>query len=96
MMQDINAELRQLEQRERLERLRVNREKSSRKKRNDRRCFIVGEIFLEIFPEFLRLQPQLTAQDNEREFRVVRDFLSAVAAGRKAPLHLIADKKAHL
>lgn len=85
MNYDFSAELMRLEQIEKREQLRANREKSIRKRTNASRCFIVGEIFLEIFPEFLSLEPQLTRQDNDYEFRVLRDFLSAVAAERKAP-----------
>lgn len=85
MAQDLSAKLMQLEQLERRERLRVNREKSDRKKINDRRCFIVGKIFLEIFPEFLKLQLKLDEQDNEREFRALRDFLSAIVAEGISP-----------
>ena len=96
MSYDIMAEMRKLEQLEKQERLRANREKDARRKMNDRRYFIVGKIFLEAFPEFLRLQPKLDMQDNEREFRVLRDFLSAVAAGRESPPCHTLDKKAHL
>ena len=85
MAQDLSAKLMQLEQLEKQEKLRVNREKSTRQKFNDRRCYIIGEIFLEVFPEFLKLQPQHTKQDNDREFRALRDFLSAVAAEGISP-----------
>ena len=85
MNYDISAGMRKLEQLEKQERLLANKEKITRQKRNDRRCFIVGEIFLDVFPEFLSLQPKLNVQDNEREFRALRDFLSAIAAEGISP-----------
>lgn len=85
MNYDISAGMRKLEQLEKQERLLANKEKITRQKLNDRRCFIVGEIFLEVFPEFLSLQPKLNVQDNEREFRALRDFLSAIAAEGISP-----------
>lgn len=94
MNYDIGAELLKLEQAEKRERLQINREKSARQKRDKSRRFIVGEIFLEIFPEFLSLQPQLTKQDNDREFRVLRDFLSAVAAEGISPASYLGHRSA--
>ena len=85
MKHNLAERLRQLEQLEKCERLRANKEKSARQKIDHRRNIIVGEIFLEIFPEFLSLKPKQTQQDTEREFRPLRDFLSAVAAERGPP-----------
>lgn len=85
MRQSLAEKMRQLEQLEKREQLRSNKAKSARQKLDQRRSAIVGEIFLEIFPEFLNLKPQQTQQDNEREFRPLRDFLSNVAADRGPP-----------
>lgn len=85
MRQSLAEKMRQLEQLEKREQLRSNKAKSAQQKLDQRRSAIVGEIFLEIFPEFLNLKPQQTQQDTEREFRPLRDFLSAVAAEKGPP-----------
>ena len=79
----ISAELKRQEQREHLKRLKKSREKQAKEKNEQRRTFIAGRIFLEVFPEFLSLQPKIAEDENNIEFAPLKNFLMVLAAKEK-------------
>lgn len=76
----LEDDIKELQQHERRKRLQDNRKKKVKEKNDERRNFIVGEIFLNFFPEFLCLQPQKPSEEKEREFAPLINFLSVLAA----------------
>lgn len=81
--QQIEDELKKLEQLERRKQLQDSKRRKAEKKNDERRIFIVGRIFLDIFPEFLNLYSQKSVEENEHEFAPLKDFLSIIADDKK-------------
>ncbi|MDE6760389.1 MAG: hypothetical protein K2J90_06830 [Lachnospiraceae bacterium] len=79
---DIINDFETLEQLEHRKQLQDSKKRKAEKKNDERRIFIVGKILLDVFPEFLNLHPQKSAEENEVEFIPLKDFLSALAADK--------------
>lgn len=81
--QQIENDLEKLEQLEHRKQLQDSKKRKAKQKKDESRIFIVGRIFLDIFPEFLYLYPQKSAEENEHEFAPLKDFLSILAADKE-------------
>lgn len=79
---EIMNDLVMLEQLEHRKRLQDSKQRKAKKKNDDRRIFIVGKILLDVFPEFLNLHPQKSAEEDEAEFTPLKKFLSVLAADK--------------
>ena len=66
----------QLEQREILV---ENRMKEARKKMDDRRLFIIGELFCKHFPIALEITPGRSAEEDRTNFERLDNFMAALA-----------------
>lgn len=77
--QQIEDDLKKLEQLERRKQLQDSKKRKAKQKNDERRIFIVGRIFLEIFPEFLNLHPQKSVEENGHEFAPLKNFLTILA-----------------
>lgn len=79
----IKNDLENLEQLEHRKQLQDSKNRKAKQKKDERRIFIVGRIFLTVFPEFLHLHPQKSVEENEYEFAPLKDFLSVLAADKE-------------
>lgn len=75
----IEDDLKKLEQLEHCKQLQDSKRRKAKQKNDESRIFIVGRMFLDIFPEFLSLHPQKSVEENEHEFAPLKDFLSIIA-----------------
>lgn len=81
-MKTLAQEVAQLEQQKHRELLQRNRALKAKQQEDDRRKFIVGEIFLSVFPEYKELRPQQTKEETELEFMMLKYFLDDLATRR--------------
>lgn len=79
----IENELKKLEQLEHRKQLQDSKKMKAKQKNDVSRIFIVGRMFLDIFPEFLNLHPQKSIEENEHEFDPLKNFLSVLAADKE-------------
>lgn len=93
--QQIENDLKKLEQLEHCKQLQDSKKRKAKQKNDESRIFIVGRIFLDIFPEFLNLHPQKSVEENEHEFAPLKDFLS-ILAGDKELVNCLKSKAAML
>ncbi|MDL2302560.1 hypothetical protein LJC58_09430, partial [Lachnospiraceae bacterium OttesenSCG-928-D06] len=75
----IQKEKLKLEQLKHRKRLIDAQEKKKMRDTDKRRKFIVGELFLEFYPEYKKLQPQINNAADNVEFEPLIRFLSALA-----------------
>lgn len=81
-MRTLAQEIAQLEQKKHRELLQRNRAKKAGQQEDDRRKFIIGELFLMAFPEYKQLRPQQTREGNELEFMALKYFFNDLATRR--------------
>jgi len=67
MNSQLFEDIKKLEQLEHRKQLQDNRARKLKEKNDERRKSIIGQIFLDFFPEFLELHPQKTRMENEYE-----------------------------
>lgn len=95
-MKTLTQEIAELQQKKNLEMLQRNRAKKAKQQEDDRRKFIVGELFLSAFPEYKQLRPQQTNEGTKLEFVELEYFLAELAARRVVlePLRKMAARRA--
>lgn len=77
---EANEKIKQLERRRALQ---DSKKRKAQEKNEVRRQLMIGQIFLDVFPEFLQLQPQYTSVDNKKEFAPLREYLTAMSRDEK-------------
>ena len=71
-----------IEKQKRLKRLTEKHKREEKKKKDSRRCYIIGEFFTKHFPDILYLEPG-TKAENAVEFETVDLFFSTLAENQE-------------